>query len=255
MAKYSTPSWSNNTAPAINASAMTAMGQGIELAQHPYGVCSSSYSSQQKLVTVDVSGTMTLFAGLVIRVKFEEANGNPSPTLNVNGTGHIPITRNGTLKAVSWRAGDIIEFIYDGTNWVTLASTGTSPVDIKTGTYLGTGEYGSLYYANRIQVDVRPMLFIVGKPGESGGLGIMGTGLTPAPGAAGWDSSFLWFTGQRYAAVATEDLQSVANVAVGAADGGNGRYSLWWYSDTDAHTQCNVSGVEYPYIIIGMRDL
>lgn len=120
MAGYATPSWANNSAPAIDATAMTDIGQGIEIAEHPYGVCTTASNTAAKTVTVDFSGTLTLFTGMEVRVKFDNANTASSPTLNVNSTGAKSIMLYGTTNAGSgaWIAGDIVTLIYDGTNWI-----------------------------------------------------------------------------------------------------------------------------------------
>ena len=118
MAGYATPAWTNNAAPAINAAAMTAIGQAIEIAEHPYGVCSTGGSTAAKTVTVDFSGTLTLFTGLKVRVKFQNANTASSPTLNVNNTGARALYFSGSALAGSWLANAVVDFVYDGTYWV-----------------------------------------------------------------------------------------------------------------------------------------
>lgn len=118
MAGYSTPAWVNGAAPAINASNLLALGQAAELAQHPYGVCSTAAATAAKTVTLDYSGTLSLFTGLTVRVKFSNSNTASSPTLNVNGTGAKAIKSYGTTAATTWIAGQVIEFVYDGTNWL-----------------------------------------------------------------------------------------------------------------------------------------
>ena len=51
------------------------------------------------------------------------ANSVANPTLNVNSTGAKPIMRYGTTtpgttNTLSWYAGSVVSFTYDGTNWV-----------------------------------------------------------------------------------------------------------------------------------------
>ena len=87
-----------------------------------YGVCSTDSEAAAKEVTVN--GNFTLQEGAMVAVKFVEANGVASPTLNVNATGAKPIkvygsTAAGTSTTVnSWVAGAVQIFIYDGTNWI-----------------------------------------------------------------------------------------------------------------------------------------
>lgn len=119
MAGYSTPAWTNNASPAIDATALSDLGQAVEIAEHPYGVCSSGSSAAAKSVTVDYSGILSLFTGIKVRVKFTNANTAASPTLNVNGTGDIPIVvYAGSAVAGTWVAGSVVDLVYDGTNWV-----------------------------------------------------------------------------------------------------------------------------------------
>ena len=83
-----------------------------------YGTCSTAASTQDKEV---VCSGFTLSEGKSIRVKFtnnQSFNGNP--TLNVNGTGALSVKAYGTTNAgrYYWRAGEVVAFTYDGTNWV-----------------------------------------------------------------------------------------------------------------------------------------
>lgn len=119
MAGYASPAWTNDAAPAINATNLLNMSEGIEIAEHPYGVCSTAAGTAAKTVTVDFSGTLTLFTGLTVRVKFTNANTAASPTLNVNSTGAVAMLF-GTGNAVddAWIAGAVVQFTYDGTYWV-----------------------------------------------------------------------------------------------------------------------------------------
>lgn len=118
MAGYATPAWSNDQSPAIDDSALLDIGHGIEIAEHPYGVCSTAAATVAKEVTIDYSGTLTLFTGLTVRVKFTNANSAATPTLNVNSTGAKTILF-GTGNAVddAWIAGAVVQFTYDGTSW------------------------------------------------------------------------------------------------------------------------------------------
>ena len=120
MAGYLTPAWSNNAAPAIDATALSDIGHGIEISEHPYGVCATTSSTAAKVVTVDYSGTLTLFTGLTVRIKFSNKNAATNPTLNVNGTGAVPIIAYGSSapEENAWVDGETVTFVYDGTNWV-----------------------------------------------------------------------------------------------------------------------------------------
>ncbi len=85
-----------------------------------YGVCTTPGSTAAKIVSL--SAFDALMEGVSIAVKFSQANTVANPTLNVNGTGDIPIyvygsTKPGTTAATSWASNSIVTFTYDGTNW------------------------------------------------------------------------------------------------------------------------------------------
>ena len=96
-----------------------------------YGTCSTASTIAAK--TVSKTG-FSLVTGARIAVKFTHANEAENPTLNVNSTGAKPIMMFGTMpgRYGIWGAGRIVEFIYDGTNWVMLMPSfaegiGTNP--------------------------------------------------------------------------------------------------------------------------------
>lgn len=266
MAGYSTPAWTNGNSPAINAANLTAMGQGVELAQHPYGVCSTASATAAKSVAVDYSGTLSLFAGLTVRIKFSNGNTAGAPTLNVNSTGSYPIMSQGTTAATTWSAGQVITFVYDGTNWLfagidaytkgqtlsqaTAASigglTGTTPatpdeafallatgsgVNISTGSYTGDGTSGANNKTS-LTFPFVPKLVIVCE----GNLG-----LRPGSGGA-WTGSFLWCYGQTYG-------NATSSVARNFTQTGN--TLTWWTTSGNASYQLNTSGTTYRYVALG----
>ena len=80
-----------------------------------YGTCSTASATAAKTTTI--SG-FELRAGIIVAVKFTNANTATSATLNVSSTGAKPLKYNGVDVA----EGDINEdnvatFIYDGTNY------------------------------------------------------------------------------------------------------------------------------------------
>ena len=88
-----------------------------------YGVCETASDVVDKEVTVS-DENFELKEGAVIIVRFINSNGAASPTLNVNGTGAMPIYRYGTTAAstatttTGWTAGAIQLFVYSGEGWV-----------------------------------------------------------------------------------------------------------------------------------------
>lgn len=84
----------------------------------PFGTCSTAASTSAKVVTCS---DFVLVTYATILVKFANTNSATSPTLNVNGTGAKSIKWNGSTSIGSKiKAGDVYEFIYDGTYWLCL---------------------------------------------------------------------------------------------------------------------------------------
>lgn len=90
-----------------------------------YGTCSSAADATAKV------GTCTdldkLIVGCVIYIKFDNANTKADATLNVNSLGALKIVSYGTTgvganTTSSWRAGEVVGFMYDE---VTSGSTTT----------------------------------------------------------------------------------------------------------------------------------
>jgi hypothetical protein len=77
----------------------------------PYGTCSTGDSTSAK--TVNISG-FTLCSGATVLIKFTQSNKANNITLNVNGTGAIPVQG---LNDVFY-PGVYYEFLYDGDDWV-----------------------------------------------------------------------------------------------------------------------------------------
>jgi hypothetical protein len=83
-----------------------------------YGTSSTGASTQAKTVTC--SG-YTLETGAIIFVKFTNGNTyNGTATLNVNSTTAKDIATVGTTTTSRyyWKAGEVVGFVYDGTNYV-----------------------------------------------------------------------------------------------------------------------------------------
>lgn len=102
---------------------------GVEYAIAPsaYAECSTAAGTAAKVASTCTDGDTTnnefsLIKGVSISVKFTYANSVANPTLNINSTGAKSIFHNGA-KITSdqyWAAGAIVNFVYDGTNWVVI---------------------------------------------------------------------------------------------------------------------------------------
>lgn len=99
-----------------------ANGNLIPLNRSPYyGTCPTAAGTVAKVVTLD-SEVFSLSAGTMIAVRFDNAN-TVTPTLNVNGTGAVAVksygtTAVGTTPTGSWHAGEVVNFVYDGSYWM-----------------------------------------------------------------------------------------------------------------------------------------
>ena len=85
-----------------------------------YGVCASQASAVEKIVIMPDFDE--LIEGTTVHVKFTNANTAANPTLNVNGTGALPIYRHGvvapgTSTIQAWAANAVVSFTYDGSAW------------------------------------------------------------------------------------------------------------------------------------------
>ena len=98
-------------------------GSLLPLNRSPYyGTCSTASETNSKVVTLDTD-VFSLYQGVMITVKFANANTASSPTLNVNSTGAIAVklygtTAAGNTSAKSWNAGEAVTFVYDGSYWL-----------------------------------------------------------------------------------------------------------------------------------------
>lgn len=87
-----------------------------------YGTCSTAANTAAKVVSCP---DFSLAAGVRIAVKFTNSNTAANVTLNVNSTGTKNVYLYGTTRWVGtpWQAQEIVEFIYDGTNYQMLGKS------------------------------------------------------------------------------------------------------------------------------------
>lgn len=104
-----------------------------------YGTCATGSSTAQKTVTL--SSFDVLATGVTVHVKFTYAHTSGTPSLKVGSTTAKTITNpNGE---VTWAAGAVIAFTYDGTNWIMNSATPTIPSGSNVTDTAVTGEYVS----------------------------------------------------------------------------------------------------------------
>lgn len=89
-----------------------------------YGTSSTAASITAKTAST-TDGDFVLQTGAVVRVKFTYNNTASTPTLNIDSTGAHNIKAYNTTKPdVYWKAGDVVEFTYDGSNFIMGATEG-----------------------------------------------------------------------------------------------------------------------------------
>lgn len=84
--------------------------------------CGTSAATAAKAVS---ASKFVLMEGGSVKIKFTYANSAASPTLAIGTTAAKPIIYNGAEANASnsWEAGEVVEFYYDGTNWVGRTTT------------------------------------------------------------------------------------------------------------------------------------
>ena len=124
-----------------------------------YGTSSTAASTTAKKATT-TNGDFVLQTGAVVRVKFSYDNTATTPTLNIDSTGAHNIKAYNTTKPdVYWKAGDVVEFTYDGTNFImgptegqitdlnaSLTKAGAFDVIVNLGKYNGGYTRGVYYF-------------------------------------------------------------------------------------------------------------
>ncbi len=89
-----------------------------------YGTSTTSSSTTSKVATTNDS-KFELVTGAKVCIKFTSTNTVSSPTLNVDSKGAKYIKAYGTTTpTVWWKAGDVVDFVYDGTYWIMGATEG-----------------------------------------------------------------------------------------------------------------------------------
>ena len=243
MAKYTTPAWSNGASPAINAANLLAIGRALEEAQWPYGVCSTGASTTAKTVTIGFSGTFSLYTGATVRVKFSNGNTASAPTLNVNGTGAVAIANYGSTAIGKLTAGQIVTLTYDGSRWVVSGiGYANGAAIVETGSYTGTGTYGS-DNKNSLTFSFAPKLVVINgnyktAHVQASRLCVFSATSADTSEASGYHG---WSVGE-------------SGYNVSTAEGLSGTLSgttLQWYDSESTIAQMNYSGANYFYVAIG----
>ena len=94
-----------------------------------YAVCTTAAGTAAKVA--NITG-FALDTGAMVSIKFTYGNTASSPTLDINSLGAKAIMQYGTTNAGSaaWVAGEVVDFRYDGTNWL-MASGATGNATVR----------------------------------------------------------------------------------------------------------------------------
>ena len=86
----------------------------------PYGECITSANTVAKTVNSEYLSSITLEAGVQVKIKFTYGNTADNPTLKINDTAAARIVANTNLgiSANKWAEGCVLDLVYDGTAWV-----------------------------------------------------------------------------------------------------------------------------------------
>lgn len=160
-------------------------GSEHALASTLYGVCTTAGATAAKVVTCPDFDT--LLVGVTIAVKFLYTNAAASPTLNVNGTGAIPIYTDGTnapgtTPQDSWAANSIVSFTYDGNAWLMTDTMGTALASFKAMMLDAIYPIGSIYMSVN---SANPSLLFGGSWEQIQDKFLLSAGSTYAAGASG----------------------------------------------------------------------
>ena len=88
-----------------------------------YAICNTTASTVGKVAVLSNCSHFTLETGIKIKVKFSYENTADSPTLKVQyGTSQETAVVNinklyGDSLCNAWKAGEVVEFVYNGTSW------------------------------------------------------------------------------------------------------------------------------------------
>ena len=167
--------------------------------------------------------------GARVTVNFLESNTASSPTLNVhNGRGYTGAKAimcrgtssvSGSSDYYRWQAGDIIDFIYDGTNWVmvgwqTYAHHAESATSASTSTYATYLRYSTTNLLTASDTSTVTSAATI-NPSSNGGSSLGSPNYK-------WGSVYANFIGSSYSPVSTAYINAVQGTASKATSDGSG---------------------------------
>lgn len=115
-----------------------------DLVSYNVGICSTTADTKSKTVTL---ANFILGVNRKITVRFTTANNVSSPTLNVNNTGDKPMKYGSSTTYLAWKAGEVMDLMYDGESWCIIGgySLSDKPVNTRWIQYNGESTPGTLF--------------------------------------------------------------------------------------------------------------
>lgn len=162
-ASSASKSWYAPTSAGSTGYKLIGQGSGAPVWQGPlYATCSTASGTSAKTVSIT---NFKLITGVRVFIKFNNTCASMSPTLNISGTGaksmvtflpnsfyNVSSSSGSCIqKAVNtWCAGDILEFVYDGTYWVCVGTSGYPVYSHRNNSYItiGTTQMDEVTYPN-----------------------------------------------------------------------------------------------------------
>lgn len=191
-----------------------------------YCTCDTDSRTVEKIVSVT---GFVLEEGARVTVNFLESNTAENPTLNVhNGRGYTGAKAimyrgtssvSGSSNYYRWQAGDIIDFIYDGTNWVmvgwqTYAHHAESATSASTSTYATYLRYSTTNLLTASSTSTVTSAATI-NPSSDGGSSLGSPNYK-------WGSVYANFLGSSYSPVSTAYINAVQGTASNATSDGSG---------------------------------
>lgn len=165
---YTSPTWANNSSPAISAENLQALTDTVAESQNWILTCEASSSTTAKTVT---AAGFVISQGMQVSVTFTNGNTASRPTLNINNTGAYGLysAQTGTyITSGELPAGMTAILTFDGQYWQVLnpissavqhfEGTGTIQTSAWMDPAMGDTYYTATINAGQVDSDDKPMV-------------------------------------------------------------------------------------------------
>lgn len=140
----------------------------IDAGSSYYAVCSTAGSTQTKTVTIDE--ITALEEGLSVRIIFSNDqlyNGVPKLQINSLAAANIQSVAGVDGEQYMWKAGEVIDLVYNGTNWIVVgrgATPSTRIIQVNTTVTNTSGSYTTTIQDTRITSDMKALSLEISNP-------------------------------------------------------------------------------------------